>query len=379
MKNSNKEPRMNRYAPRRSFAHVKPIACLTLLVASLAATAPVVAKDTYTIDPVTGTKYKPDDDQMRNLLVTLSSLGGRPIESLSAGQARVQPTLTDAMNVLLTKDGIETDAAKRVPDVTAVDATIPAPGGRTLNATLYTPTGVGPFPTIVYFHGGGWVLENRKATDADARNLANDVQAVVVVVNYRLAPEHKFPAAWDDALTTYQWAAANIGRWRGDPLRLALAGDSAGGTLAIATAISSVTAGITRPKAVIAIYPITQTGTATESYIDSANAKPVGKAAISWFMAQTLNSDSEKTDPRIDLIHAKLSVLPPVTLISAQIDPLRSDGAMLEEALKQANVKVERKEYDGVTHGFYDVAPYLPAAKKAQSYAADQLKDAFKQ
>jgi hypothetical protein len=77
MKNSNKEPRMNRYAPRRSFAHVKPIACLTLLVASLAATAPVVAKDTYTIDPVTGTKYKPDDDQMRNLLVTLSSLGGR--------------------------------------------------------------------------------------------------------------------------------------------------------------------------------------------------------------------------------------------------------------------------------------------------------------
>ncbi len=370
---------MNRSIKRRVFAHAKPIVCLTFLVASLATIAPVVAKDKYSIDPVTGTKYKPDDDQMRDLLVTLAALGGRPVESLSAGQARVQPTLTDAMNVLLTKEGLETDAAKRVPDVTAVDATIRASGGRELNATLYTPTGVGPFPTIVYFHGGGWVLENRKASDADARNLANDVQAVVVMVNYRLAPESKFPAAWDDALTAYQWAAANIGRWRGDPLRLALAGDSAGGTLAIATAISSVAAGITRPKAVIAIYPITQTGTATESYIDSANAKPVSKAAITWFMSQTLNSDSEKTDPRLDLIHSKLSLLPPVTIISAQIDPLRSDGAMLEEALKQANVKVERKEYEGVTHGFYDVAPYLPAAKKAQSYAADQLKDAFKQ
>jgi acetyl esterase len=356
----------------------KPLAVFALVMASLGATAPGVAKEKYVIDPVSGTKYKPDD-AMRDLLVTFAALGAKPIDTLSATEARLQPTMADAVNVLLTKQRQDTDLSKRVPDVTTVDATIPGPQGTELTATLYTPAGTGPFPAVVYFHGGGWVLENRRATDASARNLAKEAQAVVVVAKYRLAPEHKFPAAWEDALATYQWAASNIGRWRGDPLRLALAGDSAGGTLALATAISSVDAGLTRPKAVIAIYPITQTGTATESYIDSANAKPVGKATIDWFFSQTLNGNSEKTDPRLDIIHAKLSVLPPVTIINAQIDPLRSDGAMLEEALKQANVQVIRKEFAGVTHGFYDAAAVLPAAKKAQSLAADQLKEAFKQ
>jgi acetyl esterase/lipase len=356
----------------------KPLAVFTLIVASLGTVVPGIAKEKYSIDPVTGTKYKPDD-AMSELLLTFAALGGKPIETLTPTEARLQPTLTDAANALLTKQGQETDLSKRFPDVTSVEATIPGPQGTDLTATLYTPTGTGPFPTVVYFHGGGWVLENRRATDANARALAKDAEAVVVVVKYRLAPEHQFPAAWDDALATYRWAATNIGRWRGDPLRIALAGDSAGGTLALATAISSVDAGLTRPKAVIAIYPITQTGSATESYIDSANAKPVGKATIDWFLSQTLSSNAEKSDPRIDLIHSKLSLLPPVTIINAQIDPLRSDGAMLEEALKQVNVKVTRKEFEGVTHGFYDAAAVLPAGKKAQALAADQLKEAFKQ
>ena len=171
----------------------------------------------------------------------------------------------------------------------------------------------------------------------------------------------------------------NVGRWRGDPRRLALAGEGAGGNLAISTAISALRAGVTRPKAVIAIYPVTQTGAATESYVDSANAKPLNKAMIGWFLNKTLNSAADKTDPRLDIIHAKLSLLPPVTIINAQIDPLRSDGAMLEEALKQVNVPVTRKEYEGVTHEFFGAAAVLPAAKNAQSLAADQLKDAFKE
>jgi acetyl esterase/lipase len=170
-----------------------------------------------------------------------------------------------------------------------------------------------------------------------------------------------------------------VGSWRGDPRRLALGGEGAGGTLAISTAISAMAAGFTRPRAVIAIYPVTQTGAATESYVDSVNAKPLSKAMIGWFLDKTLNSVADKTDTRLDIIHAKLSLLPPVTIINAQIDPLRSDGAMLEEALKQANVKVTRKEYEGVTHEFFGAAAVLPAAKKAQSFAADQLKDAFKE
>jgi acetyl esterase/lipase len=231
----------------------------------------------------------------------------------------------------------------------------------------------------VYFHGGGWVIGSPQAYDLGARALANEAQAVVISVDYRLAPENPFPTAWNDALATYKWVATNAGRWRGDPRRLALAGEGAGGNLAISTAISTVTAGLTRPKAVIAIYPLVQTGTATESYVDSTNAKPLNKAMINWFLDKTLTSTADKTDPRLDLIHAKLSLLPPVTIINAQIDPLRSDGAMLEEALKQVHIPVMRKEYDGVTSGFFGAAPVLPAAKKAQSFAADQLKDAFKE
>lgn len=351
----------------------------SMVLCGLAAVSPsAAAKEKYMIDPVTGTKYKPEPE-MRELLLAFAALGGKPIETQTPAEARLQPTMADAVDAVLKKRGEDTDPTKLVPDITTVEATIPAQDGTPLTATLYTPTGPGPFPTVVYFHGGGWVIGNMHVYDAGARALAKGAQAVVISVDYRLAPENKFPTAWDDALATYKWAATNVGRWRGDPRRLALAGESAGGNLAIATAISTVAAGVTRPKAVIAIYPVTQTGTTTESYVDSGNAKPLNKAMISWFFDKTLNSAADKTDPRLDLIHAKLSLLPPVTIINAQIDPLRSDGAMLEEALKQVNVKVTRKEYEGVTHEFFGAAAVLPAAKTAQTFAAEQLRDAFKE
>jgi acetyl esterase len=339
---------------------------------------PALAKDKYKIDPVTGTKYKADPD-MQELLLSVAALGGKPIETLPATQARTQPTMADAVNALLKKRGEDSDPTKLVPDITAVDTTIPGPDGTELTATVYTPVGPGPFPAVVYFHGGGWVIGNRQSYDAGARALAKGAQAVVISVDYRLAPENKFPAAWDDALAAYQWTASKVGSWRGDPRRLALAGEGAGGNLAISTAIATVAAGVTRPKAVIAIYPVTQTGASTESYVDSVNAKPLNKAMIGWFFDKTLTSVADKTDPRLDIVHAKLSLLPPVTIINAQIDPLRSDGAMLEEALKQVNVKVARKEYAGVTHEFFGAAAVLPAAKKAQTFAAEQLKEAFQE
>src|SRR5712675_186652 len=351
----------------------------SLVLSGLAAVSPPgIAKEKYTIDPVTGTKYKPEPE-MGELLLAFAALGGRPIESLTPAEARLQPTMADAVDALLKKRGESSDPTKLVPDVTTTEATIPGPDGTPLTATVYTPTGPGPFPAVLYFHGGGWVVGNTRVYDAGARALAKGAQAVVISVDYRLAPENKFPTAWDDALATYKWTATNVGRWRGDPRRLALAGESAGGNLAISTAISTVAAGVTRPKVVIAIYPVTQTGTTTESYLDSGNAKPLNQAMIGWFFDKTLSSAADKLDPKLDLIHAKLSLLPPVTIINAQIDPLRSDGAILEEALKQVSVKVTRKEYEGVTHEFFGAAAVLPAAKAAQSFAAEQLKDAFKE
>ena len=336
------------------------------------------AKEKYAVDSVTGTKYKPEPE-MKELLLALTALGAKPIQTLTPTDARSQPTMADAVNAVLKKNGVSSDPSKLVPDVTTVETTIPGPDGTDISAIVYTPSGPGPFPAVVYFHGGGWVIGTAQAYDLSARALAKEAQAVVVSANYRLAPENKFPAAWDDALAVYKWTASKVGSWRGDPRRLALAGEGAGGNLAISTALSTVAAGLTRPKAIIAIYPVIQTGTATESYVDSVNAKPLNKAALDWFLDKTLNSNADKTDPRLDIIHGKLSLLPPVTIINAQIDPLRSDGAMLEEALKQVNVKVMRKEYEGVTHDFFGAAAVLPAAKKAQSFAADQLKDAFKE
>ena len=349
-----------------------------IALVSFGLTPSVTAKEKYVIDPVTGTKYKPEPE-MKERLLALTELGEKPIQTLTPTEARRQPTMADAVNVVLKKNGVSPDLSKLVPDVTTVATTIPGSDGTAIKAIVYSPTGQGPFPAVVYFHGGGWVIGTAQAYDLSARALAKEAQAVVISVDYRLAPENKFPAAWDDALTVYKWTASTVGSWRGDPRRLALAGEGAGGNLAISTALAAVAVGLTRPKAVIAIYPVIQTGSATESYVDSVNAKPLNKATLDWFLDKTLNSSAEKTDPRLDIIHAKLAILPPVTIINAQIDPLRSDGAMLEEGLKQVNVKVMRKEYEGVTHDFFGAAAVLPAAKKAQSFAADQLKDAFKE
>jgi acetyl esterase len=351
----------------------------SLVLCSLAAVSPpAVAKEKYVIDPLTGTKYKPEPE-MGQLLVTLAALGGKPLDTLTATDARLQPTLVDATSAQMKKNSMDTDPAKLVPDVTTTDATILTDDGAELTATVYTPTGPGPFPAVVYFHGGGWVIGSRQMCDLTARALAKEAEVVVISADYRLAPEHKFPTAWNDALAVYKWAATKVGSWRGDPRRLALAGEGAGGTLAISTALSAVAAGLTRPRAVIAVYPLVQTGTSTESYVDSANAKPLNKATINWYFENTLTSAADKTDFRLNLLHAKLADLPTVTIINAQIDPLRSDGAMLEEALKQIHNPVLRKEYEGVTHGFFAAAPVEPTAKKAQSFAADQLKEAFKE
>ncbi|HEX4151183.1 MAG TPA: alpha/beta hydrolase [Steroidobacteraceae bacterium] len=371
---------MNRKVSARAFRRFIGLAGLGALILSAAAiySPAASAKEKYKIDPVTGTKYKADPD-MQDLLAAYAGLGGKPIETLTPTEARGQPTMADAVIVVMKQRGIDTDPAKLVPDVTTVDVTIPGQSLETpLSATVYTPVGPGPFPAVVYFHGGGWVIGSRKADDAGARALAKGADAVVISVDYPLAPEHKFPAPWDGALAAYKWVASNVGSWRGDPRRLALAGEDAGGNLALATAIATADAGLTRPKAVIAIDPITQTGSATESYVDSANAKVLDKAMMAWFFSHTLSSPAEKTNPRLDLLHAKLTLLPPVTIINAQIDPLRSDGSILEEALKQAGIPVTRQEYPGVTHDFFDAAPVLPAAKKAQSFASDQLKAVFK-
>ncbi len=334
------------------------------------------AADSDSAMAMTGTKYKADRD-MGVVLKELAALNGKPIESLAPAEARKQPTPADAVKEVLKKKGKSTEPTALVPGVTSADREIPGPAS-SLPVRVYTPEGKGPFPVIVYYHGGGWVIANKDVYDGGARGLSKQAKAIVVSVDYRLAPEAKFPAAWDDSLAAYKWVAANAASLNGDPKKLALAGESAGGNLSIATAVAAKKANLQMPLAIVAVYPVGQTGDlATPSYVDSATAKPLNKAMIGWFVDKLLAKPEDKTDTRLDLVHADLSGLPPVTIINAQIDPLRSDGDLLTTALKKAGVEVDHKIYDGVTHEFFGAAAVVDDAEDAQKFAGKQLRKAF--
>lgn len=352
----------------------------TLALCASATVAPARAADTVAVPSAsmtkTGTKYAANAD-MQAVLDELALLGGKPIETLTPEDARKQPTPADAVMALLKKKGKDTSPTALVPGVSSTDREIPGAAGN-LPVRIYTPAGAGPFPVVVYFHGGGWVIADKQVYDGGARGLSKESQAIVVSVDYRRAPEAKFPAAWDDSLAAYKWVAANAGSFNGDPARLALAGESAGGNLALATAVAARDAGVQAPTHVLAVYPVAQTGNLdTASYRDSATAKPLNKAMIGWFVDKLLAKPADKSDPRVDLVHAKLAGLPPVTIINAQIDPLREDGAMLEAALKKAGVKVQRKVYIGVTHEFFGMGAAVKQAADAQRAGGQALLASF--
>ena len=346
-----------------------------------AQTAPAADANAGKPNPVTNAiskamgKLRADAD-MLDVLNAHASLNPKAIEKVDVATARAQPTIADAVNVVLKQQGKSTKPEDLVPGVTSMDTTVQGAAGM-LPARIYTPDGPGPFPVVVYFHGGGWVIADKQVYDGGARGLSKEANAVVVSVDYRRAPEAKFPAAWDDALASYKWALANAAQHKGDPKRIALAGESAGGNLALATAIAARDGGVQAPSAVIAVYPVTQTSLNTESYIENAIAKPLNRAMVKWFVDKTTRSPADLKDKRLQLIDAKLEGLPPVTIINARIDPLRSDGSKMEDALKKASVPVERREYEGVTHEFFGAAAVIQKAKEAQAYAGQRLKAAF--
>lgn len=325
----------------------------------------------------TGTKYQAGKE-MQEVLDTLGSMNGKPIATLEPAEARKQSTPTDAVVAILKKQNKSIEPTSLVPGVSSKDMEITGPAGP-LAVRVYTPAGKGPFPIVVYYHGGGWVLANKEVYDGGARGISKQANAIVVSVDYRLAPEAKFPAQHDDSLATYKWALENAASINGDPKRLALAGESAGGNLAVATAIAARDQGLQKPLHIVSVYPIAQLANmTTPSYVDSAAAKPLNKPMMAWFAKYTLSKPEDGLDPRINLIDADLRGLAPVTLISAQIDPLRSDADMLETSLKKAGVKVEHKMYTGTTHEFFGMAAVVPSAKQAQALAGKRLSEAFK-
>jgi len=315
---------------------------------------------------------------MRVVIEQLMALGAKPLHTLTVDQARAQPTPADAA-----KKAIEIKTGQpAVPEAVAKTEDVKVKGAAgELDARVYWPAEGGEgatLPLIVYFHGGGWVIANLDVYDASPRALANQAKAVVVSVHYRQGPEDRFPAAHDDAVAAYADIVENAGTWNADTSRVAIVGESAGGGLAIDTAIAARDQKLTLPDAVVAVYPIAGSDMTTPSYIANQNAAPLGKADMAWFFDNYLK-DQDAKDPRIDIVgSADLSGLPPVTIIAAEIDPLNSDGTLLRDKLTEAGVEVTYQNWNGVTHEFFGMTGAVPEAKEAQDLAGAQLRKVFK-
>lgn len=345
-----------------------------LLVAP-AAWAQDMAPNPLAETPDSGTMQRADKEDMALVLKKLGELGVKPIESRTVEEARAQPTPGDAVKAVLMDQG-KTPA---MPAIKKQDIKYPIAEG-TQPIRIYTPenAGDGPLPIIVYYHGGGWVIADIDTYEASALALAAKTNAIVASVEYRHAPEHKFPAAHEDSFAAYKWVLENAGQWGGDPMRVAVAGESAGGNLAANVAIMARDQNVQLPVHMLLVYPVAGTDMNTPSYIANQNASPLSKGGLGWFFNHVLAKPEDAKSPMLNLTTmVDLTGLPPATVITAEIDPLMSEGKMLADKLQAAGVKTTYQNNEGVTHEFFGMADLLDDAKRAQDVAATDLKDAF--
>jgi acetyl esterase len=321
------------------------------------------------------------DPQMQAVLDQLSKFGAPPIEQSSPETARNLPTLKNAVEEMVAENALARSLTLLKPNPEPVGKIshilIPSDAGDIV-ARVFTPTGDGPFPVLVYFHGGGWVIANLDVYESSCRALCNAADCIVVSVAYRQAPEHKYPAAVDDAYAALKWIMANTHQLNGDPSRVAVGGESAGGNLATVACLKIQDAREQMPVAQLLVYPVTDSSMNTPSYQENANAKPLNAAMMPWFWHHYLEHESQGREPYASPMQATdLSGLPPATVLTAEFDPLRDEGEAYARRLLNAGVPVFAKRYDGVTHEFFGLAGVVPTAKKAVEDAATALKEAF--
>lgn len=311
---------------------------------------------------------------MQAVLDQLPRLGAKPIETLTPVKARIQPSAADAAKAVMRQKGLST-----APDPAVVTQDIAYGADAMQFARIYKPANAtgAPMPIIVYYHGGGWVIADFNTYDATPRLLSKQLNAIVVSVEYRHAPEFKFPAQHDDAAAAFRWVLQNAAAWGGDTTKLAIAGESAGGNLAVATAIYARDNNLTKPVHILSVYPIANSSMTLPSRKDSANAKPLNTAMLKWFGHYYSNRMADMQDPRLNLVAANLRGLPPTTIVNAQIDPLRSDGETLAVAMRSAGDRVEQRTFPGVTHEMFGMGSVVRGAYDANMYAIERLKAAF--
>ena len=305
------------------------------------------------------------DETTRSLIARMTAEAA-PVESLTPRQARQA------------QEARRAQAAEELVEVDRVaEWTIPGPGGE-IPIRVYWPDSAEPLPVVVYFHGGGWVLCDLDSHDAICRALAVGSNCTFVSVGYRLAPEHKFPAAVEDAYAATSWVAEHPARLRCEGQPIAVAGDSAGGNLA--AAVTLMAKAEQRPAIAfqMLVYPITNHGFETRSYRENGEGYYLTRAAMQWYWRHYLSGAGEGESPYASPLRAEdVTGLPPALVITAEFDPLRDEGEAYGRRLADAGVPVTIRRFDGMFHGFFGRASLLEPARRAQGLATGALRSAL--
>lgn len=307
------------------------------------------------------------DPQMKALLDQLAAAGGKPFHAGSPQEARA------GINALI---GLVAGLPEKVAKIE--DRTIPGPGGQ-IPVRIYTPAGAAPMGALVYFHGGGWVVGDIASHDVLCRSLANGAGCVTISVDYRLAPEAKFPAAAEDSYAATKWVADNAAALGVDAKRIAVGGDSAGGNLAAVVTLMARDRGGPPIKFQLLIYPATDWAHESASQKEfSEDGFILSRADMVWFYGHYMNSDADRTNPYLSPACAKsLAGLPAAYVMTCAVDPLRDEGEAHAEALRKAGVTVKSKRYPGVCHGFLMMPGVIDAAKAGVADCCAELRAAI--
>lgn len=295
------------------------------------------------------------DPQIADLIEALDS-GFPPVHTMTGAQARA--TIRSRF-----VPPAQPEAVESVDDVT-IAGDVPV--------RIYRPASDVPLPVVVYAHGGGFVFCDLDSHDGLCRNLANLSSAVVISVDYRLAPESRWPAAAEDVHAATRWAAEHASEVGGDPSRLAVAGDSAGGNLAAVTTLMARDRGGPALSAQLLIYPMIAANFETESYRLYGKGFYNPRPALQWYWDQYVPSPADRTNPYASPLQARLEGLPPAVVVIAGHDPLRDEGVAYADALESAGVPVARCSFEGGIHGFMTM-PMLDIAHEARRQATQEL------
>jgi acetyl esterase/lipase len=305
--------------------------------------------------------------QIVQVLKVMEEAGLRPIEAMTPVEARAQMEATSRAR-----------KAEPLPVARVENRTIPGPAGP-IPVRLYWPNASGAVPAIAYYHGGGHVIGSLDTHDVIARNLCAGAEALVASVDYRMGPEHKFPAAVEDSFAALSWLHANAASLGADPARVGVHGDSAGANLAAVVAVMARDAGAPKLRLQSLVYPISDYAMNTASYDTFATGYGIlTRDAMVWFRNHYLRSPADAQDWRASPIKApSLAGVAPTIVVTAECDVLHDDGANYAEALRRAGVPVEYREYAGMIHAFFGMVPVVDDAMNAQRAVWDAFKRSF--